>query len=286
MSRARAPLPWRQLFPFHPSIGRRIACWQPGSRYGLGLPGELMVLSGFGLEERHFMCDDPRYPTAVREMPEEDRPRERLTRLGPEALRDAELMAVLFRTGSRETGAVALAEQVIRHFGDLRGLARASLEELQQVKGVGKVKAIELKAAIELGKRLAVHRGPERVKIRSSADVAELLMATFKEYETEHFKSLLLNTKNEVLKTVDISQGGLDGTTAAPRDVFRQAVREGAAAVIVAHNHPSGDPEPSRADVALTERLLQAGEVLGISLLDHVIFGDGRTVSMRERQLM
>jgi len=226
------------------------------------------------------------HPTAVREMPEEDRPRERLAKLGPEALRDAELMAVLFRTGTRETGAVALAERVIRHFEDLRGLARASIEELQQVPGVGKVKAIELKAAMELGKRLVAHRRLDRVRIRNAQDVVDLLMIGFKDYETEHFKSLLLNTKNEVLKTVDISRGGVSGTVAAPRDVFRQAVREGATAVIVAHNHPSGDPEPSAIDLDLTRQLVQAGELLGVSLLDHVVFGDGRHVSMKERGLL
>ena len=226
---------------------------------------------------------DPRHPTALREMAAEDRPRERLARLGPEALRDAELIAVLFRTGTRELGAVALAESLIRHFGDLRGLARASVEEIRQVKGVGEVKAIEIKAALELGKRLAVHRAPERFRIRSTADVASLLMVEFKEYETECFKCLLLNAKRELMKIIDVSQGGLQTTSAVPHDVFRQAVREGAAAVIVAHNHPSGDPEPSRSDIDLTEALGGAGLLLGIPVDDHVIFGDGRWVSMKER---
>jgi len=150
---------------------------------------------------------DLTHTSAMREMPETDRPRERLARVGPEALRDAELIAILFRTGTRSEGAVALGERVMRHFGDLRGLARASLEEIQQVNGVGKVKAVELKAAIELGKRLATHVQPMRPKIRCAQDVADLLMTQFKEYETEHFKTLLLNTKNEVLKVVTISQG-------------------------------------------------------------------------------
>lgn len=232
------------------------------------------------------MDEGPVYSSAVREMPQEDRPRERLARLGPEALRDAELIAVLFRTGTRELGAVALAECVVRHFGDLRALARASIEELQQVKGLGSVKAIEIKAALELGMRLAAHTDRDRVKIRSAQDVADLLMVRFKHCETEQFKCLLMNTKHEVLKIVEVSQGGLDGTTAMPRDVFRQAVREGAGAAIVCHNHPSGDPEPSRDDLLLTQRLLQAGEVLGVSLLDHVIFGDDRYVSLKERNLM
>jgi len=232
------------------------------------------------------MAADPRYLTAVREMPEEDRPRERLARLGPEALRDAELLAVLFRTGTREMGAVALAEGLLKHFSDLRGLMRASLEEIQQVKGVGRVKAIEIKAALELGKRLGAHRARGRLRIRKAEDAAHLLMADFKEYETERFKAILLNTKQEVLKVIEVSQGGLAGTAALPRDVFRQAVRDGASAMIVAHNHPSGDPEPSHCDLQLTEDLKYTGGVVGVPLLDHVIFGDGRYVSMKERSLM
>lgn len=231
------------------------------------------------------MNDEYNFGSAVREMPEGERPRERLARVGPEALRDAELLAILFRTGTHQEGAVALAERVLRHFGSLRTLARASLEELQQVKGVGPVKAIEIKAALELGKRLAQHNAPPRDKIRSAADISALLMTQFKEYEVEHFKSILLNRKNEVLKVVTISRGSVDGTLAPPAEVFKQAVREGACAIIVAHNHPSGDPEPSRADLDLTRQLAEAGTLLGIPLLDHVVFGDGRIVSMKERQL-
>jgi len=225
------------------------------------------------------------WPTGVREMPREDRPRERLDRLGPEALRDGELIAVLFRTGTRREGAVALADRTLRHFGGLRGVARASLEELQQVRGLGKVKAVEVKAAFELGRRLAVYAAPERLRIRSGEDVARLLMLRFKECESEQFKALLLNTKNEVARIVDVSDGGLDATMALPRDVFRQAVREAASAVVVCHNHPSGDPEPSREDIALTKRLDEAAALLGLRLLDHVIFGDGRYVSLRDRRL-
>lgn len=225
-------------------------------------------------------------PTAMREMPERDRPRERLTQVGAEVLQDTELLAILFRTGTAKVGAVALADRVLRHFGSLRKLARASLEEVQLVNGVGPVKAIEIKAALELGKRLALYNEKKRDHIGGAADVASLLMWKFKEYETEHFKTVLLNTKNEVLKYVDVSSGSLNATLAMPGDVFRQAVREGAAAVIVAHNHPSGDPEPSRQDVELTKRLMEAGEILGIPLLDHVVFGEGRYVSLKERQLM
>jgi len=229
--------------------------------------------------------DGPIYSSAVREMPEEDRPRERLARLGPEALRDAELIAIILRTGTRQEGAVALADRLIRHFGNLRGVSRASVEELQQVKGLGKVKAIEVKAALELGQRLAVFTDNNRPRIRSAEDVANLMMIPYKTAEVEEFKALLLNTKNEVVKIVDISTGSLDATVALPRDVFRQAVREGASAVIATHNHPSGDPEPSRDDIALTKRLDESANLLGLRFLDHIIFGDGKYISLQERGL-
>ncbi len=226
------------------------------------------------------------YSTALREMPEEERPRERLARLGAIALRDAELLAVLFRTGTREEGAVALAERLLSRFGNLRALSRASLEELMQVKGVGRVMAIEIQAAVELGIRLAREKDEERPRIHSADDVAGLLMARFKQCETEVFKALLLNTKNEVLKIVDVATGGLDATLAMPRDVFRQAVRDAASAVIVCHNHPSGDPEPSREDVRITERLRDAAEIIGLRFLDHIVFGHERYVSLQERGLL
>ena len=229
---------------------------------------------------------DPIHSTGVREMPEEERPRERLAQAGPEALRDAELLAILFRTGTRSMGAVALGEKLLRHFGGLRTVARASLEELQQVDGIGAVKAIEIKAALELGKRLVTFTERDRPKITGASDVADLLMVRYKEYEHECFKCMILNTKNEVLKTVDVSHGGLDGTLAVPRDVFKQAVRDGASAVILCHNHPSGDPEPSPDDIDLTKRLCESGALLGIRVLDHVIFGDGRFVSLKDRGLM
>lgn len=233
------------------------------------------------------MNDLPQYRTmAVREMSASDRPRERLEQVGAEALTDAELIAVLFRTGTTQHGAVGLAQVLLQHFEGLRRLSRASLTELQQVPGVGPVKAIELKAAIELGLRVARQQSTGRVKITGARDVFELLKYDFKAYETEHFKTILLNTKNEVLRAVRVSIGSIQETLAAPGDVFREAVRDGAASVIVAHNHPSGNPEPSQADIRLTAQLAQAGEILGIPLLDHVVFGDMRFVSLKERQLM
>ena len=230
--------------------------------------------------------EKPYFPSAIGEMPEEERPRERLEKTGAASLRDAELLAILFRTGTSTMGAVKLAETVLNHFGGLRQLSRASLEELQQVKGIGKVKAIEIKSALELGTRLAQFTESKRSRITSAQDVADLLMLRYKDYETEVFKCVLVNQKNDVLKTIEISKGGIDGTMADPKDVFRQAVREGATGLILCHNHPSGDPSPSPEDIEVTQRLQQAGEVLGIRVLDHVIFGDGTFTSLKERNLM
>ena len=237
---------------------------------------------------KHDTDDNPvRRPARISEMAADNRPRERLEQCGPDALKDAELLAVLFRTGTREVNALALAESLLDHFGNnLRRVSQATLEELRQVKGIGRVKAIEIKAALELGKRLEYHKRPAVKKISCADDVSQLLSHKFREYETEYFKALLLNTKNEVLKIHDVSNGGLDGTDAMPRDVLRQAVREGATAIIVAHNHPSGDPEPSRADIALTKRLAEAAQLIGINLLDHVVFGYERHVSLKEKGLM
>mgnify|MGYP002620740936 CR=1 FL=1 len=230
--------------------------------------------------------EPPYYSTAVREMPEDERPRERLARLGPEALRDAELLAILFRTGTKKQGAVALGEQALRQFGDLRSLSRASVEELKSVPGLGTVKAIELKAALELGRRLATYSVRDRVKMTTAEDIARLLMVDFKNLEGEHFKSVLLNIKNEVLKVVEVSRGSLNETLCHPRDVLRQAVRENAAKIVICHNHPSGNPEPSTADIEATERIVEAGKIVGIAVVDHIIFGDGCWVSMKSRDMM
>ncbi len=224
---------------------------------------------------------------AMRELAADDRPRERLVLVGAEALRNAELLAILFRTGTREANAVALADRVLQHYdNDLLRLARASVEELQQIKGIGKVKAIEIRAALELGLRILKARGNDRKRIQCSQDVREYLLPELRAYEVEAFICLHLNTRNEVTKTVRIGQGGLDGVGALPHDVFRQAIRDGAHGVIVVHNHPSGNPEPSQSDIMVTKRLKAAAELLGVRLLDHIIIGDGRHVSFQERGLL
>ena len=232
------------------------------------------------------MVENARRSIAMRETPENERPRERLDRVGPEALRDAELLAILFRTGTRAENAVQLAENVLAYFSGLRRLAQASLNELQQVKGVGRVKAIEIKAALELGKRLAQYQHKPITRISKVEDAVGLAASHIRLYETESFLCIHLNTKNDVLRVEEISRGGMDWVSIQPRDVFRQALREGAHGIILAHNHPSGDPEPSGADVNITRKLRDAAEMLGLRLLDHIIIGDGRHVSLKERGML
>ncbi len=222
----------------------------------------------------------------VRELPPDERPRERLKRLGPEALTTSELIAILFRTGSRRGGAQDVAQRLLSRFGDLEHLARASIEELCEVEGVGAVKAMEVKAALELGRRLAGFTGEAKPVIRSPEDVKALFMGDFTGLDKEHFRAVLLNTKNHVLKTVEISVGSLDSSLVHPRECFRPAVAASAASIILLHNHPSGDPEPSADDIAITKRLKEAGKNLGIEVLDHIIFGQGTHVSLKERGVL
>jgi DNA repair protein RadC len=222
----------------------------------------------------------------VRELPPDERPRERLKKLGAEALTTSELIAILFRTGSRKSGAQDVAQRLMAQFGDLEHLARASIEELCSVDGVGTVKALEIKAALELGKRLAAFTGDERPSIRSPEEASALFMSQFKGLDKEHFRAVLLNTKNHILKTVEISVGSLDASLVHPRECFRPAVAASAASIILLHNHPSGDPEPSADDINITKRLKETGKVLGIEVLDHIIFGAGTYVSLKEKGVL
>ncbi len=219
----------------------------------------------------------------MKDLPEEIRPRERLLRQGASALSTAELLAVLLRTGSRAQSALDVATDLLSRHGSLDRLAGAGPAELQRTPGVGEVKALDLMAAFELGRRLRAMPPRKRPAVHRPEDAAALVMEDLRFRETEHFWLLLLNTRHEVVDRVELSHGGLASSPVHPREVFKAAVRAGAAAVILVHNHPSGDPTPSRTDLALTARLTRAARVMGIPILDHVIVGDGRYVSLRER---
>lgn len=225
----------------------------------------------------------------IREMPEHERPRERLQRQGAAALADAELIAILLRTGMKGRSAVQLAQELLRQH-PLDELVRLPWESLAKVKGVGRTKAVQLKAAFELAARLS--RPRERAAISAPGDAAALLRDEMRDLDREEFRVLLLNTKNALLRVAHVSRGSLNASIVEPREVFKDAIAASAASVILAHNHPSGDPTPSSEDIAITKRLVKAGELLNIAVLDHIIVGqraghrDQDFVSLKELGLM
>ncbi|HOC22046.1 MAG: DNA repair protein RadC [Chloroflexi bacterium] len=221
----------------------------------------------------------------VKEMPEDERPRERLARVGPQALSSAELLAIILRTGVKGENVVTMASRLLAKYGGLAGLARAELAQLGQEHGLGPAKASQLLAALELGRRLMAESPEERFQIRAPQDAANLLIPLIGHQEQEHFVVLYLDTRNRVMDREVLYKGSLNTSLVRIAEVFRGAIRRNCAAIIVAHNHPSGDPSPSPEDVALTRRLVEAGKLVEVEVLDHVVIGQGRFVSLRERGL-
>jgi len=210
----------------------------------------------------------------IKELPQNERPRERLQKFGEEALSDAELLAIILRTGSARFSAIALAQHLLKKFGTLKNLAKASLEELCTTPGIGKTKAVQIKAAFSLGYRLTTFREPDKDVIRCARDVVDLMLDQMRLFDKECFKIILLDTKNRIIRAETVTVGLLDASLIHPREVFRTAIRANSASVIAVHNHPSGDPAPSDEDNRVTKRLKEASAVLGITLLDHIIIGD------------
>ncbi len=225
------------------------------------------------------------YVPMMRDLALHDRPRERLLQVGSQAVSTTELLAIILRTGTGGENVLRLAERLLAHFGDLAGLSRASIAELQKVKGIGPAKAVEVKAGLELGRRLVATMPQERPTVTTPADAANLLMSEMMLLEQEHLRVILLDTRNKVLKTPTIYVGSLNTSVVRIGELFRAAIKENAAAVIVAHNHPSGDPSPSPEDVNVTRQLVQAGKLLSIDVLDHIVIGRQRFVSLKERGL-
>ncbi len=230
------------------------------------------------------------YRLRMKDIPASERPYEKLEKYGSESLSNAELLAIIIRTGSQEETSVTLAQRLLSLGQDNDGilfLHNMSVQELRKTKGIGRVKALQIKAVMELSKRASasmINNG--RMTIKSPIDVSALLMEDMRHLKKEVFKIILLNTKNHIIKVLNVSIGSLNSSIVHPREVFSEAVKAGCCGIILVHNHPSGDPEPSREDIETTQRLINAGSILGIKVLDHVVIGDGRYISFKEQGLM
>lgn len=211
-----------------------------------------------------------------------DRPREKLLRVGAAALGDNELLAIVVGSGTRRGNALQLANEVLEIAGGLHGMPRTGSDDLRRVPGMGVARAAQVLAAVELGRRTLLRCPPARIQFASPRDAAAFLLPQFGSRQVEHFGVMLLDTKHRLIRTTVVSVGTLDSSPAHPREIFREATSASAAAIVLFHNHPSGDPTPSRDDIELTRRLAQAGEIMGIDVIDHVILGDTRYFSFRE----
>jgi len=225
------------------------------------------------------------YKSGIKNMPQEMRPREKMQARGAESLSEVELLAIILGNGTRNMSALDLAQQLLVLFKGLRNIREASLEDITRVKGIGPAKAISIKAAIELGRRTALE---VKIKdfINSPDDVSRLLMEEMRYYDREHFCVLYLDRKGGLVIKEDVSVGGLSSSIVHPREVFKTAVKCSAASIILVHNHPSGDPTPSREDIEITRRLIEAGSIMGIEVLDHLIIGQNKYCSLKEKGLL
>ncbi|WP_301108354.1 DNA repair protein RadC [Sporosarcina sp.] len=219
----------------------------------------------------------------IRDVHLADRPRERLIREGAGSLSNQELMAILLRTGTRSESVLVLANRVLSTVDRLQDLIGMTVGEMTEIKGIGEAKAVHILAAAELGKRLYRTSPQDRYKIRSPEDAANYLMTDMSSLNQEHFVVLFLNVKNEVLHKQTIFIGSLNSSIVHPREVFREAFKRSAASMIISHNHPSGDTTPSREDIEVTKRLMEAGAIMGIDVLDHIIIGDQKFISLKDK---
>ncbi len=224
-------------------------------------------------------------PYRITDLAASDRPRERLAELGPQALSNAELIAILLHVGAPGENAVQVGQRLLQTFQGISGLHRATLDEVCAQYGIGPAKGAQIKAAIELGRRLNIEKPDEPIVIHSPADAANLVKYEMGALEQEELRVMLLGTRNQVLDIAGVYRGSLNSSQVRVGELFKNAVRRNAAAIIVIHNHPSGDPTPSPDDIALTRAVVEAGRLLDIEVLDHIVVGHGRWVSLKERKL-
>lgn len=229
-----------------------------------------------------------RYPNSIKEWPAEDRPRERLLENGAQALTDTELLAIILRVGNASTSESAIdqARYLLSQLGGLKGIEETSVSELEKIAGIGPAKIAQIKASLEIARRLGNHKWEVGQPLRSSEDVFRHFRERLEQEKRELFYVVLLNNKNRKIREVKISEGSLTASLVHPREVYNPVIRESAAAVIFVHNHPSGDPTPSQEDIEITRRLKEVGEVMGIRVLDHVVIGRERYYSFSDRGLL
>lgn len=219
----------------------------------------------------------------MKDVPKSERPRERLLQYGESHMSNQELLAILLGSGTKKESVMDLSNRLLMHFEGLKLLSDATIEELTAIRGIGEAKGVIMLAALELGRRIQQYKPDERYVIRSPEDGADYVMEEMRSLNQEHLVALFLNTKNQVIHRQTIFIGSLNASIVHPREIFREAVKRSAASVVCAHNHPSGDPAPSQEDIHVTRRLVEAGKIIGIELLDHLVIGNNRFISLKEK---
>jgi DNA repair protein RadC len=226
------------------------------------------------------------YSFTVRDLPKQERPRERLQKFGPEALSAQELLALVIGRGIPKKSVINIAQELLSRFGNIKAIGQATIEELSQIKGIGLAKAAQIKACFELGRREDLEPELKNFDIKEPETVVKAVRASIKDKAKEHFKLILLNPRNKIIGISTISVGTLNASLVHPREVFKDAIMHSAASVVLAHNHPSGDPEPSEDDIKITKTLVDSGKILGIEVLDHIIIGKESFKSFKEEGLI
>lgn len=222
----------------------------------------------------------------VRDLPRQERPRERLQKFGAEALSAQELLALVIGRGIPKKSVMSIAQELMAKFGNIRAISQATIEELSQIKGIGLAKAAQIKACFELGRREELEPELKNFDVKDPEAVVKAIRSSIKDKAKEHFKLILLNPRNKIIGISTISMGTLNASLVHPREVFKDAITHSAASVVLAHNHPSGDPDPSEDDIKITKKLVDSGKLLGIEVLDHIVIGKNNFCSFKERGLL
>lgn len=222
----------------------------------------------------------------VKDLPKNERPREKILRYGAESLSNSELLAIILRVGTKDENILKLCDRVISHYGGINGLINSTVGDLKQIKGIGEAKATQILALAELAGRFKSFKSGDEYTVSSPKDIAFYMMNQMKSLKKEYFKLIMLNTKNVIISVKDVSIGNLNSSIVHPREVFIEAIKNSSSSVILCHNHPSGDPSPSKEDILITKRLKECGILLGIDVLDHIIIGNEAYISLKEKGIV